>query len=139
MESNAPLKVALGKGIDGEPFSTSLTKMPHLLIAGATGTGKSVGLNCLICSWLMSCTPDEVKFLMVDPKKLELSYYQDIPHLIHPVVTDPEKVPKVLSWAIREMERRYDLLSKAGAKNIEGYNAVNTLRPTGPRSGSAID
>jgi S-DNA-T family DNA segregation ATPase FtsK/SpoIIIE len=82
MESDAPLKVALGKGIDGEPFATSLTKMPHLLIAGATGTGKSVGLNCLICSWLMSCTPDEVKFLMVDPKKLELSYYQDIPLII---------------------------------------------------------
>ncbi|MGO9568952.1 MAG: DNA translocase FtsK 4TM domain-containing protein [Desulfomonilaceae bacterium] len=124
MESNAPLKVALGKGIDGEPFATSLTKMPHLLIAGATGTGKSVGLNCLICSWLMSCSPDDVKFLMVDPKKLELSYYQDIPHLIHPVVTESEKVPKVLSWAIREMERRYDLLSKAGAKNIEGYNTL---------------
>lgn len=121
-KSSEPLKVALGKGIDGEPFATSLTKMPHLLIAGATGTGKSVGLNCLICSWLMCCHPDDVKFLMVDPKKLELSYYQDIPHLIHPVVTDAEKVPRVLSWAIREMERRYDLLSKAGAKNIEGYN-----------------
>lgn len=121
-KSNEPLKVALGKGIDGEPFATSLTKMPHLLIAGATGTGKSVGLNCLICSWLMCCHPDDVKFLMVDPKKLELSYYQDIPHLIHPVVTEAEKVPRVLSWAIREMERRYDLLSKAGAKNIEGYN-----------------
>jgi len=121
-QSTAPLKVALGKGIDGEPFATSLTRMPHLMIAGATGTGKSVGLNCLICSWLMTYHPDDVKFLMVDPKKLELSYYQDIPHLIHPVVTDPEKVPKVLSWAIREMERRYDLLSKTGAKNIEGYN-----------------
>jgi DNA segregation ATPase FtsK/SpoIIIE-like protein len=121
-ESQALLKMALGKGIDGEPFSTSLTRMPHLLIAGATGTGKSVGLNCLICSWLMSCSPEDVKFLMVDPKKLELSYYQDIPHLLHPVVTEPEKVPKVLSWAIREMERRYDLLSLAGAKNIEGYN-----------------
>ena len=124
MESSAPLKVALGKGIDGEPFATSLAKMPHLLIAGATGTGKSVGLNCLICSWLMSCNPDDLKFLMVDPKKLELSYYQDIPHLLHPVVTEAEKVPKVLSWAIREMERRYDLLSKAGAKNIEGYNQL---------------
>jgi DNA segregation ATPase FtsK/SpoIIIE, S-DNA-T family len=124
MESTFPLKVALGKGIDGEPFATSLTRMPHLLIAGATGTGKSVGLNCLICSWLMSCHPDDVKFIMVDPKKLELSYYQDIPHLIHPVVTEPDKVPKVLSWAIREMERRYDLLSKAGAKNIEGYNQL---------------
>jgi len=122
MESSAPLKVAVGKGIDGEPFATSLTRMPHLLIAGATGTGKSVGLNVLICSWLMTCHPDEVKFLMVDPKKLELSYYQDIPHLIHPVVTEAEKVPRVLSWAIREMERRYDLLSIAGAKNIEGYN-----------------
>jgi S-DNA-T family DNA segregation ATPase FtsK/SpoIIIE len=122
ISSNSPLKMALGKEIDGEPFVSSLARMPHLLIAGATGTGKSVGLNCLICSWLMSCSPDDVKFLMVDPKKLELSYYQDIPHLIHPVVTEAEKVPKVLSWAIREMERRYDLLSKAGAKNIEGYN-----------------
>lgn len=122
VSSSAPLKMALGKEIDGEPFVSSLARMPHLLIAGATGTGKSVGLNCLICSWLMSCSPDDVKFLMVDPKKLELSYYQDIPHLIHPVVTEAEKVPKVLSWAIREMERRYDLLSKAGAKNIEGYN-----------------
>jgi S-DNA-T family DNA segregation ATPase FtsK/SpoIIIE len=124
MNSDSPLKVALGKNIDGEPFATSLARMPHLLIAGATGTGKSVGLNCLICSWLMSCHPDDVKFLMVDPKKLELSYYQDIPHLLHPVVTEAEKVPKVLSWAIREMERRYDLLSKAGAKNIEGYNQM---------------
>ncbi len=122
MESSAALKVALGKCIDGEPFATSLTRMPHLLIAGATGTGKSVGLNVLICSWLMTCHPDDVKFLMVDPKKLELSYYQDIPHLMHPVVTEAEKVPRVLSWAIREMERRYDLLSTAGAKNIEGYN-----------------
>lgn len=122
VSSNTPLKMALGKEIDGEPFVSSLARMPHLLIAGATGTGKSVGLNCLICSWLMSCSPDDVKFLMVDPKKLELSYYQDIPHLIHPVVTEAEKVPKVLSWAIREMERRYDLLSQAGAKNIEGYN-----------------
>jgi DNA segregation ATPase FtsK/SpoIIIE-like protein len=122
MELTAPLKVALGKGIDGTPFATSLVRMPHLLIAGATGTGKSVGLNCLICSWLMSCSPDDVKFLMVDPKRLELSYYQDIPHLIHPVVTETEKVPKVLNWAIREMERRYELLSKTGAKNIESYN-----------------
>ncbi len=120
--NTAPLKMALGKRIDGEPFATSLARMPHLLIAGATGTGKSVGLNILICSWLMTYSPDEVKFIMVDPKKLELSYYQDIPHLIYPVVTDPDKVPKVLSWGIREMERRYELLSKAGAKNIESYN-----------------
>lgn len=122
IESKAALKMALGKGIDGEPFATSLAGMPHLLIAGATGTGKSVGLNCLICSWLMSCHPDELKFIMVDPKRLELSYYQDVPHLLHPVVTEAEKVPKVLSWAIKEMERRYELLSKSGSKNIESYN-----------------
>ncbi len=131
-KSKTPLKMAIGKGIDGEPFSTSLGRMPHLLIAGATGTGKSVGLNCLICSWLLSSHPDDVKLLMVDPKKLELSHYQDIPHLIHPVVTDPEKVPAVLNWAIREMERRYDLLSAAGAKNIESYNekvAAGALPP----------
>jgi S-DNA-T family DNA segregation ATPase FtsK/SpoIIIE len=122
MKSKNPLKMALGKRIDGEPFATSLIRMPHLLIAGATGTGKSVGLNCLICSWLMSCHPDDLKLLLVDPKKLELSHYQDIPHLLHPVVTDPEKVPAVLGWAIREMERRYDLLSRVGAKSIASYN-----------------
>ena len=121
-ELDDALKMAIGKGIDGQPFSTSLARMPHLLIAGATGTGKSVGLNSLICSWLMYCHPDDLKLLLVDPKKLELSYYQDIPHLIHPVVTEPEKVPKVLSWAIREMERRYTLLSQTGAKNVESYN-----------------
>ena len=121
-ELGDPLKMAVGKGIDGKPFSTSLARMPHLLIAGATGTGKSVGLNSLICSWLMYCHPDDLKLLLVDPKKLELSYYQDIPHLLHPVVTEPEKVPKVLSWAIREMERRYTLLSQTGAKNVESYN-----------------
>lgn len=125
-ESKAPLRMALGKGIGGEPFTTDLTRMPHLLIAGATGTGKSVGLNCLICSWLMSCHPDDLKLLLVDPKKLELSHYQDIPHLLHPVVTDPEKVPAVLAWAIREMERRYDLLSQASAKDIASYNAKVT-------------
>jgi DNA segregation ATPase FtsK/SpoIIIE, S-DNA-T family len=121
-ELDDALKMAIGKGIDGKPFSTSLARMPHLLIAGATGTGKSVGLNSLICSWLMYCHPDDLKLLLVDPKKLELSYYQDIPHLLHPVVTEPEKVPKVLSWAIREMERRYTLLSQTGAKNVESYN-----------------
>lgn len=123
-EAPGELKMALGKRIDGQPFATSLLRMPHLLIAGATGTGKSVGLNSLICSWLMSCRPDDVKFLLVDPKKLELSYYQDIPHLLHPVVTDPDKVPAVLGWAIREMERRYDLLSLVGARNIAGYNQM---------------
>jgi DNA segregation ATPase FtsK/SpoIIIE-like protein len=137
METTAPLKVALGKCIDGEPHATSLAGMPHLMIAGATGTGKSVGLNCLICSWLMSCHPDDVKFIMVDPKRLELSYYQNIPHLIHPVVTEAEKVPRVLSWAIREMERRYELLSLAGAKNIESYNKMIFSADPGPEAEEA--
>jgi len=132
IESTDPLKMALGKEIDGRPFATTLTSMPHLLIAGATGTGKSVGLNCLICSWLMSCHPDDLKLLLVDPKKLELSHYQDIPHLLHPVVTEAEKVPAVLNWAIREMERRYDLLSLAAAKNIVGYNRKVAAGEIGP-------
>ena len=137
-ESKAPLRMALGKGIGGEPFTTDLARMPHLLIAGATGTGKSVGLNCLICSWLMSCHPDDLKLLLVDPKKLELSHYQDIPHLLHPVVTDPERVPAVLAWAIREMDRRYDLLSQAGAKDISSYNAkVANGEITSDSSGTA--
>ncbi len=122
IDSSEPLKMALGKKIDGQPVCASLPRMPHLLIAGATGTGKSVGLNCLICSWLMTCHPDDLKLLLVDPKRLELSHYQDIPHLIHPVVTEAEKVPAVLGWAIKEMERRYEVLSKVGSKNIASYN-----------------
>jgi len=116
--------MALGKDIFGKPFVTDLKKMPHLLVAGATGSGKSVGLNTIICSILYKATPREVKFIMVDPKMLEFSVYNGVPHLITPVITDPKKAASALSWAVSEMERRYALLTQEGVRNIEGYNRV---------------
>ena len=121
-EHNSRLTFALGKTISGEPFVADLTKMPHLLIAGATGTGKSVGVNSLIVSILFNATPQEVRFLMVDPKRVELSLYQDIPHLLSPVVTDPKCAAAALGWAVDEMEERYRYLSKAGVRDIREYN-----------------
>ena len=122
--SPSPLTMALGKDIFGKPFVTDLKKMPHLLVAGATGSGKSVGLNTIICSILYKATPREVKFIMVDPKMLEFSVYNGVPHLITPVITDPKKAASALSWAVLEMERRYALLTQEGVRNIEGYNRV---------------
>ncbi len=122
-DSKSPLTLILGKDIFGKPFVTDLRKMPHLLVAGATGSGKSVGLNSMICSILFKSTPDVVKFILVDPKMLEFSVYNGIPHLITPVITDPKKAATALSWAVSEMERRYRLLSEAGVRNIERYNA----------------
>ncbi|MBN1107011.1 MAG: DNA translocase FtsK, partial [Deltaproteobacteria bacterium] len=121
---NSPhrLTVALGKDITGSPFVTDLTRMPHLLVAGATGTGKSVSLNAMINSVLFKCSPEMVQFLMIDPKRIELSVYKDIPHLLHPVVTEPKEATRALRWAVREMERRYMLLSEKGVRNIEAYN-----------------
>jgi len=116
------LMFALGKTISGEPFVADLTKMPHLLIAGATGAGKSVGVNCLIASILFNSTPQEVRFLMVDPKRVELSLYQDIPHLLSPVVTEPKRAAAALKWAVDEMEQRYRYLSKAGVRDVREYN-----------------
>lgn len=116
------LTIALGKDIVGQPIVTNLARMPHLLIAGATGTGKSVFLNSVICSVLFKATPDEVRLLMIDPKRIELSAYDDIPHLLHPVVTEPKKATKALRWAVEEMERRYIVLEERKAKNIDGYN-----------------
>jgi len=118
--SNMPL--CLGKDIVGNPVVAELDKMPHLLIAGATGTGKSVALNSMICSILYKSTPDEVKLIMVDPKRIELSSYNGIPHLITPVVVDPKKATNALFWAIREMERRYELLSQNNTRNVRQYN-----------------
>ena len=122
-DSKSPLTLILGKDIFGKPFVTDLRKMPHLLVAGATGSGKSVGLNSMICSILFKSTPDVVKFILVDPKMLEFSVYNGIPHLITPVITDPKKAATALSWAVSEMERRYRPLSEAGVRNIERYNA----------------
>ncbi len=116
------LPLALGETIEGDPFAADLTKMPHLLIAGTTGSGKSVGINAMILSLLYRHTPDECRFIMIDPKMLELSVYEGIPHLLHPVVTDPKKAVVALKWTVREMEDRYRRMSKLGVRNISGYN-----------------
>jgi S-DNA-T family DNA segregation ATPase FtsK/SpoIIIE len=116
------LLMVLGKDIGGTPVIADLARMPHLLIAGTTGSGKSVGLNAMILSLLYRMGPDICKLIMIDPKMLELSIYDDIPHLIAPVVTDPKKAVVALKWAVREMEERYQAMSKLGVRNIEGYN-----------------
>lgn len=120
--SRSPLTIALGKTTAGDPYVGDLAKMPHLLIAGATGSGKSVGLNGMIVSMLYKASPDELKFIMIDPKMLELSVYEGIPHLLLPVVTDPKKAARALQWAVKEMERRYKLISSLGARNLKSYN-----------------
>ena len=116
------LPLALGETIEGDPFAADLTKMPHLLIAGTTGSGKSVGINAMILSLLYRHPPEECRFIMIDPKMLELSVYEGIPHLLHPVVTDPKKAVVALKWTVREMEDRYRRMSKLGVRNIKGYN-----------------
>ncbi len=121
-QAKSTLTLCLGKDIVGNPVSAGLEKMPHLLIAGATGTGKSVALNTMICSLLYKLTPDRVKLIMVDPKRIELSMYDGIPHLITPVVTDVKKATNALFWAVREMEHRYELLSGKKTRNIDQYN-----------------
>ncbi len=121
-ESKGALPMALGHDIVGHPVVTDLAKMPHLLIAGATGTGKSVGLNAMICSLLYRHGPDMMRILMIDPKRIELSLYDGIPHLIHPVVSEPKEATRALRWAVLEMERRYHLLEEAQARNLAGYN-----------------
>ncbi len=116
------LTLCLGKDIVGNPVVAELERMPHLLIAGATGTGKSVGLNAMICSLLYKSMPDQVKLIMIDPKRIELTYYDGIPHLITPVVTDVKKATNALFWAVKEMERRYELLSETKCRNISQFN-----------------
>jgi S-DNA-T family DNA segregation ATPase FtsK/SpoIIIE len=116
------LSLAFGKNIEGLPVVADLTKMPHLLVAGATGSGKSVGLNSFILSLLLKNSPEEVRFIFIDPKMLELSIYADIPHLLLPVVTQPKKATLALAWGVKEMERRYRLLSDAQVRNIASYN-----------------
>jgi S-DNA-T family DNA segregation ATPase FtsK/SpoIIIE len=121
-ESGSKLTIALGKTIDGLNYVADLAKMPHLLIAGTTGAGKSVGVNALIVSILYRARPDEVKFILIDPKRLELGLYEDIPHLATPIITDPKLAARSLKWAVGEMERRYRELAGWGVRNIDGYN-----------------
>ncbi len=120
--STDKLPLALGKDISGAPVIVDLARMPHLLVAGTTGSGKSVGLNAMVLSLLYRLPPKDCKFIMIDPKMLELAVYDDIPHLITPVVTDPKKAVVALKWTVREMEERYRSMSKLGVRNIEGYN-----------------
>ena len=131
-QTKSALTLCLGKDIVGNPVSAGLEKMPHLLIAGATGTGKSVALNTMICSLLYQLTPDRVKLIMVDPKRIELSMYDGIPHLITPVVTDVKKATNALFWAVREMEHRYELLSQMKTRNIDQYNRKIEKAPPQP-------
>ena len=121
-DGSHPLPLALGKDIGGDPVIANLAKMPHLLIAGTTGSGKSVAINTMILSLLYKLTPDECRLIMIDPKMLELSVYDGIPHLLSPVVTDPKKAVVALKWVVSEMEERYRKMSKMGVRNIEGYN-----------------
>ena len=122
-DSNMRLPLALGKDIGGDPVVANLAKMPHLLIAGTTGSGKSVAINTMILSLLYKLTPEECRMIMIDPKMLELSVYDGIPHLLSPVVTDPKKAVVALKWVVGEMEERYRKMSKMGVRNIEGYNS----------------
>ena len=121
-QSSSKLTLALGKTIHGEPVVADLATMPHLLIAGATGTGKSVSLNAMLTSLLYRATPEELRLIMIDPKRLELGMYADIPHLLTPVVVDPKQANNALRWAVREMEERYKLLAAEGVRNIDQYN-----------------
>ena len=121
-DSKSPLTLGLGNDIAGEPVIADLAKMPHLLVAGTTGSGKSVGVNAMLASILFKSTPDQVRLLLIDPKMLELSIYDDIPHLLTPVVTDMKDAANGLRWCVAEMERRYKLMSKMGVRNIAGYN-----------------
>ena len=135
-----PLEVAVGRDINGKAMLMNLATMPHLLIAGATGAGKSSCLNSIITSILMRSTPDQVRMILVDPKRVEMGQYDRLPHLLTQVVTNPKKAANALSWAVREMERRYDLLAEVGFRDITGYNAAydrgELVPPSRDRSGS---
>ena len=121
-KSNSPLTLALGNDIGGDPVVADLAKMPHLLVAGTTGSGKSVGVNAMILSMLLKATPEDVRLIMIDPKMLELNIYEGIPHLLAPVVTDMKEAANALRWCVAEMERRYQLMSSQGVRNLSGFN-----------------
>ncbi|MGE3915840.1 MAG: DNA translocase FtsK, partial [Hyphomicrobiaceae bacterium] len=137
--TEAQLPVVLGKGIGGEPVIADLARMPHVLVAGTTGSGKSVGVNALILSLLYRLSPAECRFLMIDPKMLELSVYNGIPHLLAPVVTDPHRAAAALGWVVSEMEERYKRMSELGVRNIDMFNVrVKNARKRGERLGRTV-
>jgi S-DNA-T family DNA segregation ATPase FtsK/SpoIIIE len=143
-DAKATLPIILGKDIAGEPIVADLAAMPHLLVAGTTGSGKSVGLNCILLSLLYKFNPDECRLILIDPKILELKFYDDIPHLLSPVVTDPHKAVRALKWAVEEMERRYRMMSDIGARNLGGFNdrvkaAIAKGKPLGRRVQAGFD
>ena len=123
-QATSRLTLGLGRLINGNTYVTDLTRMPHLLIAGSTGSGKSVALNCMVCSILYKSSPQDVRFIMIDPKRLELGVYQDIPHLLTPIVTDPKQASNALNWAVSEMEQRYKRLAQWGVRNVDQYNQL---------------
>jgi DNA segregation ATPase FtsK/SpoIIIE, S-DNA-T family len=138
-DQNAQLPVILGKNIAGDPVIADLAPMPHLLVAGTTGSGKSVGLNCMILSLLYRLTPDQCRMIMIDPKMLELSMYDDIPHLLSPVVTDPAKAVRALKWAVEQMEDRYRQMSSLGVRSLAGFNdKIRTSRAKGQPLGRRV-
>lgn len=134
-KAESKLTIALGKNIVGEPYVADLTRMPHLLVAGATGAGKSVCINGLISSILFKATPEEVRLIMIDPKVVELTMYNDIPHLMVPVITEPKKAAEALKWAVAEMEARYQKLAKIGVRNLSDYNRKLAAKPPEPVEG----
>jgi S-DNA-T family DNA segregation ATPase FtsK/SpoIIIE len=142
--SKALLPIILGKDIAGEPVVADLAAMPHLLVAGTTGSGKSVGLNCILLSLLYRLTPQQCRLILVDPKVLELKTYDDIPHLLSPVVTEPAKAVRALKWAVEEMERRYRMMSEISVRNLSGFNekvrsAIAKGKPLGRRIAIGFD
>ena len=134
-----PLTVALGKDIGGEPVTVNLADMPHVLIAGSTGAGKSVSLNVLVTSLLMRNPPDQVRLILIDPKRVELTHYENVPHLITPVVTHPKRASEALAWAVREMELRLETLAIAGVRNIAAYNKGATEGTLPPLPSAGLD
>lgn len=138
-EAKSKLTFVLGKDVSGKPIVSDISKMPHMLVAGSTGSGKSVCINGLICSILFKAKPDEVKFIMIDPKMVELSIYNDIPHLLIPVVTDMKKAPYALSWAVNEMNKRYKLFAENRVRDIKGYNELADIEEKMPRIVIIVD
>ena len=138
-EAGHPLTVALGKDIGGEPVLANLADMPHVLIAGSTGSGKSVSLNVLVTSLLMRNPPEQVRLILIDPKRVELTHYENVPHLITPVVTHPKRASEALAWAVREMELRLETLAIAGVRNIAAYNKAATEGTLPPLPSAGLD